>query len=341
MRKFFFTWTALFLFTAISASAQSPAPLSIFKDCEFCPEMLVIPTGEFMMGVSRTGAAVPHAQHNVPSEKPRHKVTIGYEFAIGKFEVTAKEFAGFVEETSTKTGGKCGVRLADRGPQKHKFIGKLHPASKKLHGKNFVYISDGSFKQPGLKVIDRQPAVCISRIEAKAYLEWLSTKTGRRYRLPTEAEWEYATRAGTNTAFFWGKSMKQACRYSNFADKGSYYMGRAAARCREKINPLWTAPVGSYEANVWGLHDTVGNVQEMLEDCWHDNYRGAPTDGSPWMGPKCAYYIARGGDYELPISAMRSSERLFYGSETEPHDRYNLLGFRAAVSLSNNAWDKK
>jgi len=327
---------------AVPAAAQDMKPYSSFKDCETCPEMVLIAPGEFMMGATDKDARITYAEYNVPSERPRHKVSFAYAFAIGKYEVTVGELAQYAAETGVKPGGKCGIRAADFGPQQGKYVGTLHPDnSNDDHGPNFVIISDGAFDQPGLEVTDRHPATCISREEAKAYLKWLSAKTGRSYRLATEAEWEYATRAGTDTPYFWGDSASKACAHANFADKVSFYQARVMAPCAESIKPLWAAPAGSYEPNAWGLHDTAGNVQEMLEDCWHENYKGAPADGSPWMDASCDYYIARGGDYELPFSAMRSAERLFYGSETEPHDRYNVLGFRAAVSMSDGAWDKK
>ncbi len=176
--------------------------------------------------------------------------------------------------------------------------------------------------------------MCVSRDEVKSYLEWLSARTSREYRLLSEAEWEYASRAGTDTTFFWGNKENKACRYANFGDRKSVYQARIAARCSEKIKPLWSASVGSYEPNAWGLFDTAGNVQEMVEDCWHDNYVGAPVDGSAWMEEKCEYYIARGGDYEHPAIVVRLAERLFYGASPA---RANIIGFRVAVSLGGAA----
>ncbi len=317
----------------------APAPLSTFKDCDHCPEMVVIPAGSFMMGAGPGDAKVAYDQYDIPSELPRHQVKIGYEFAIGKFEVTVDEFAAFVSDTGIKTGGNCMIRETDTGPQKGRYIGTLNPTLDTGGGVDAVGISDGTFAQPGEKVTEREPATCISRNEAEAFLGWLSAKTGRHYRLPTEAEWEYATRAGTDTAFFWGNSDKLTCRYANFADSGSYYFQGMAGPCREKIRPLWSAPAGSYAANPWGIYDTSGNVQEMLEDCWHDTYDGAPADGSPWQKADCHVYVARGGDYELVAENMRSADRLFYGDGKD--DRANFIGFRVAVTLGDGGWDKK
>jgi len=332
--KFVLAYGAALAALAIGpASAQDMTPHSSFKDCEHCPEMVVIPPGEFMMGSDND------------LEAPRHKVTIGYSFAIGAFEVTIGEYARFVEETGFQSGGVCVIRTPDKGKLKFKYTGTLHPDNAKYsQGPNLAYIADGVFNQPGYEHTDRHPATCLSRDEAKAYLDWLSERTGKRYRLPTEAEWEYATRAGSETQFFWGKNPNEACKYANHADKASVYQAWVASGCSEKVKPVWAAPAGSYEANPWGLFDTIGNVQEMLEDCWHKNYNGAPADGSPWMDEGCTLFIARGGDYELPAVVMRSAERLFYGISEDipdPHVRYNLLGFRAAVSLGGGAWDGK
>lgn len=312
----------------VATPAHSQEPLSTFSDCEDCPQMIVVPAGSFNMG-----------SDSVDGEKPIHQVTFDYSFALGVFSVTIDEFALFATETGFQNDGKCGVRLPDSGPQKHKYFGTIHPDYRHMDGGNFVFISDGSYAQPGLEVTGKHPAGCLSRIEAKQYLSWLSDRTGRQYRLPTEAEYEYATRAGTQTKFFWGNDGADACTFANFADLGSGYQAMALASCSDETPHLWASPVGSFEPNNWGFYDLVGNIQEMAEDCWHEDYNGAPADGSPWMEPSCDYYIGRGGDYELPTTSMRSSERLFYGEEGVEHDRYNLVGFRAAVSLQGNAWD--
>lgn len=339
------------LFAGNAHSGALPEPLSTFRDCDECPEMVVLPTGSFIMG------ATDQEQKDmfigfVPSEHPAREVSIGYPFAIGRFEVTTDQFTAYVEQTGAKVGGTCGIRLMEKGKLAKAFTGTRHPDDGKIPtGPFFVFISDGSFEQPGLPVTGNQPAVCVSRIEILGYLDWLGEKTGRSYRLPSEAEWEYAARAGTRTIGFWGDDLGKACDYANFGDRNSGYQAGMAAPCGEAISPAWTAAVGSYEPNGWGIHDMAGNVQELTADCWFDSYEGAPADGAPRLKEDCSLYVARGGDYQLLHVSMRASERLFYGYVAESNSvegpdaadngRSNVMGFRVAVSLDDTAWDKR
>lgn len=321
-----------------------------FRGCEDCPEMVMIAPGSFEMGATET------EQDNafigfVPQEQPRHQVTIRYPFALGKFEVTVAEFDAYIQATNAPTAGICGVRLAEAGPLAEKFSGTRHPeSSKDIYGPYFVYITDGSYAQPGMPVQPRQPAVCVSRNEVLGYLKWLRGKTGHAYRLPTEAEWEYAARAGTSSVAFWGDDLSHACGYANFADKASGYQAGEAAPCAEAVRADWTAEVGSYRPNEWGLYDMAGNVQEMLQDCWLPDYATAPTDGSPVRSLTCQLFAARSGDYVSLYVAMRSSARMTFGYDpqmemvqgpTEALDiRSNVVGFRVALSLGAEAWDR-
>lgn len=335
--------TALAVVFLSSGMAVSNEPLSTFKDCDECPKMVILPQGKFIMGATKKEQKHMFIGH-VAAEHPAHQVTISYTFAIGRYEITTDEFAAFAKESKMKIGGTCGIRLMEKGPLARKFKGTRHPDSGKVQtGPFYTYITDGSFAQPGLPISGRQPAVCVSRREISGYLDWLNAKTGRNYRLPSEAEWEYAARAGTKTIGFWGNSLSKACAYANFGDKKSGYQAGMIAPCAESISPSWSAEVGSYKPNPWGLHDMSGNVQELTADCWHDTYQGAPDDGSVWAKPDCSLYVARGGDYELMHISMRASERLFYGyvegeSAIEGKDagnngRSNVMGFRIAVSL--------
>jgi formylglycine-generating enzyme required for sulfatase activity len=332
---------------AASAAGGAGQP---FRDCEHCPEMVPVPPGTFMMGVSPKEAK---QLKYVQGAEPQHKVTIGYPFAIGRFEVTVEEFDAYVNETGAKVGGKCGIRVMESGPRAFKYSGTLVPGGDKTESAPYaIYIGDGSYAQPGLPITGRQPAVCVSRNEIKGYLAWLSEKSGKHYRLPTEAEWEYAYRAGTSTMNFWGNDFSKTCEYANFADRKSGYQAAPAASCAEKIHPDWTAEVGSYKPNPWGLYDMPGNAQETVEDCLHENYVGAPADGSPWTKPDCVVFVARGGDYELTQFSMRASERLLFGYVENADDgmwtrqegsdeRFNIMGFRVAVSLDGTSWDKE
>jgi formylglycine-generating enzyme required for sulfatase activity len=159
----------------------------------------------------------------------------------------------------------------------------------------------------------RRPVVRVSWNDAVAYAEWLSQQTGKRYRLPTEAEWEYAARAGTETAYWWGKEMKQGV--ANWIGWDSGWDGKR------------TAPVGSFKPNAFGLYDTAGNAAEWVQDCRHENYERAPMDGSAWErkdGGDCGRRGIRSGAWRLSQDYMRSSIR-FWNS---PNYRGSAIGFR-------------
>lgn len=331
---------------AASSDARAGTP---FRDCEHCPEMVPLPPGSFMMGASQKEMK---RLRYVQWATPQHEVTIGYPFAIGRFEITVDEFDAYVKETGAGVGGKCGIRTIESGPNKFKYSGTPVPGGDKTESAPYaIYISDGSYAQPGLPVTGRQPAVCVSRNDMKDYLDWLSMKANKHYRLPTEAEWEYAYRAGTDLFNYWGDDFKQTCDYANFADRKSGYQAGMAASCSEKIHPDWTAEVGSYKPNSWGLYDMGGNAQEAVEDCFHKSYQRAPADGSPWTEPDCVLFAARSGDYELTQFSMRGSERLLFGYTDDTDDgmwnrdegsdeRFNVMGFRVALSLDDKSWDK-
>jgi formylglycine-generating enzyme required for sulfatase activity len=159
-----------------------------------------------------------------------------------------------------------------------------------------------------------RPVINVSWLDAKAFVTWLSQKTGKTYRLPSEAEWEYAARAGTNTAFWWGRDV-----------------GSRQANCREcnTGSGQQTSPVGSYKPNPFGLYDTAGNAAEWVEDCWNDNYRGAPTNGSAWNAGQCRLHGLRGGAYDSQAKSVRSTARFRYDTDV----RYSANGFRVVREL--------
>ena len=159
-----------------------------------------------------------------------------------------------------------------------------------------------------------RPAINVSWIDAKAFVTWLSQKTGKTYRLPSEAEWEYAARAGTDSTYWWGGDL-----------------GTRQANCAEcKTNEAQkTMPAGSFKANPFGLFDTAGNVAEWVEDCWNDNYRGAPTNGSAWLAGQCNLRVLRGGAFDSQARYLRSASRFRYDSDV----RYSANGFRVVREL--------
>jgi formylglycine-generating enzyme required for sulfatase activity len=158
----------------------------------------------------------------------------------------------------------------------------------------------------------RRPVINVNWDDAQQYVRWLSTKTGRQYRLPSEAEWEYAARAGTTTAYYWGDAIGH---------------GHAICKdCDSQWDNTQTAPVGSFAPNPWGLYDMAGNVWQLTQDCYHHGYRKAPTDGSAWAAADCAERVERGGSSLALSRIVRSAYRNKHTLET----RYTLTGFRLA-----------
>jgi len=157
-----------------------------------------------------------------------------------------------------------------------------------------------------------RPVIYVSWQDSRNYAAWLSEQTNKRYRLPTEAEWEYAARAGTESAYWWGNGFISGM--ANCSDCGSQWDFEQAA------------PVGSFKPNPFGLYDTAGNVWEWVEDCWHENYVGAPSEGTMWgkeNGGKCAQRVIRGGSYARERDFLRSSYR-WSGDDVGRHG----MGFR-------------
>ena len=175
-----------------------------------------------------------------------------------------------------------------------------------------------------------KPVMNITWDDARAYAQWLSDQTGQRYRLPTEAEWEYAARGGSDTSRFWGDDPNQACRYANVADrtlKSKMNYTRPIHECEDKH--VQSAPVGSFAPNAFGLHDMLGNVWEWTEDCWAANYDGAPSDTRARLDGDCNQRAIRGGSWLLFPKAVRSANRLRY----QQSQFTNRLGFRVVREM--------
>lgn len=216
-------------------------------------------------------------------EGPQHKVTIAKPFAVGKFAVT------FAEWDACVAAGGCGAhRPGDQG-----------------WGRG-----------------DR-PVINVSWNDAKSYLDWLSRKTAKRYRLLSEAEREYVTRAGSTAQFWWGPTITPD--QANYDGTASVYAGGAKGKYTEK-----TVPVKSYQPNPFGLYQVHGNVWEWVEDCWNDNYDGAPADGSAWITDNCSLRVLRGGSWGIDPRTLRAAFRSRYFSTFR--DAYT--GFRIARSVN-------
>ena len=296
------------MLTASSSVANEPES---FRHCQNCPEMVVIPTGVFHMGTpdsitQKEGVKTKRAKR----ERPVHPVRIERRFALGKFEVTRKQYSDFIAATDYSAPGGC----------------------KYWTGHKFEIADDKNWKDPGYLQADDHPAVCISWNDAKAYTKWLAARTGKAYRLPSEAEWEYAARAGAGTARFWGNDPAKACKYANVFDTSGAASGEFPTMAPHQCDDGYeqTSPVGSYSANAFGLHDTAGNAWEWNEDCWHKSYTGAPSNSRAWMADgRCNQRIVRGGSWISISRYVRSGNR----SKINTDSRIYRNGFRVALTL--------
>ena len=288
-----------FVRASMREEVKGPAVGEHFRDCPECPEMVVVPAGSFMMG------APAGETYRYDSEGPVHRVRIGDRFAVGVKEVTREEYRRFVSVTGHSMGDTC---VYTSGIRKR-----------------------WNWENPGYEQTDGHPVVCVSWEDAKAYVRWLRERTGAGYRLLSESEWEYVARAGSSTARYWGdirpEGESESCRYSNLMSQ-EWSFDPGVLSCNDGY--LYTAPVGSYGANGFGLHDVLGNVWEWVEDCWHDNYRGAPNDGSAWENGDCSRRVLRGGSWSSEPWHLRSAIRIW----SVAGGRSNFYGIRVARTLT-------
>ena len=292
---------------AFVKALQEHPPGATFRDCAQCQEMVVVPSGSYEMG----SPAFEKGRYD--SEGPVHRVTIAEPFAVGVYEVTRGEFERFAQETGYLSGGGDGCWFFWRAESDGKFEKD----------------SDRNWRAPGYAQTDQHPVVCVNWRDAQVYVKWLSRKTGESYRLLSEAEWEYVARGGTQTAWYWGDDKTAQCRHANGFDRsaGQRYPKWKTAKCDD--GAVDTSEVGKYKANGFGLHDVSGNVWEWVEDCWNENYAGAPTDGSAWTSGNCKKRVLRGGSWHNEPWSLRSAYRFGNGSG----GRDNYYGFRVARTL--------
>jgi formylglycine-generating enzyme required for sulfatase activity len=275
------------------------------------PAMVVIPTGSFQMGAS------DNDEDRIDAETPQHAVTIGKGFAMARSAITVGQFREFVRASG------------------------YVPDSVKLGGASVYDERSGAMRDDanatwqddyaGRKAEDNLPVVNISWNDAKAYTDWLSQRTGKAYRLPSEAEFEYALRGGTTTRYWWGDGVPTH-PVENLTGSGDRSRSgrRWSHAFRGYRDGYWgPAPVMSFAPNPFGLYDINGNVSEWAADCWHDNYVRAPADGSAWLNPGCTAHVVRGGSWgsspEQVISAYRQG--------TNSDVRSGRVGFRVVREL--------
>jgi formylglycine-generating enzyme required for sulfatase activity len=288
--------------------AAHPQPGSTLKDCADCPELVVIPAGRFTMGSRPTEQALANAadvsKTHTDRESAQHAVSVR-SFAAGKYAVTKGEFAAFAQAKGYQTEAEAGDGC----------FGWTGTEWKKDKAYNW--------RSVGFAQSNDHPVVCVSWNDAQAYIQWLNQTSGKAFRLLSEAEREYATRAGTQTAFWWGDSINTSKANYN----GNFqYNGSPKGQYRQA-----TVPVGSFNANPFGLYNVHGNVWEWTEDCFHDNYNGAPTDGSAWT-TNCGgteRRAIRGGSWTSFPAFLRSASRFSY----TPNSRVGFTGLRVARTL--------
>ncbi|WP_176648526.1 SUMF1/EgtB/PvdO family nonheme iron enzyme [Duganella sp. SG902] len=255
------------------------------------PDLVLIPTGRFQMGShehEQAQAVKAGAQKNwLERELPQRWVGIEHSFAMGRYPVTVGQWRRFVKDTGWESQ------------------------------------SDTDWRAPGFAQTDEHPVVGVSWMDAQLYLRWLSEKTGQVYRLPTEAEWEYACRAGTRTAFSFGDTI--STEQANYDGHYTYNGGQRGAYVQG------TTKVGAYQPNPWGLFDMHGNVWEWTQDVVHDNYVGAPVDGSAWEeGGDPVRRVLRGGSWLYNPRYLRSAVRNGFSAVLAN----DIVGFRVARKLA-------
>lgn len=275
------------------------------------PSMVRIGAGQFLMGSDQD---IKFYDQIVKDHQPSHLVTLKA-FNLGKYEVTVKEFAQFIAATHYPASEKC----------------------IQMHDKNWFDEVPGSWQKNSTLGNEFEPVTCIGWKAAQAYVQWLAKETGRHYRLASEAEWEYAARAGSSSRFYWGEDGNQACRYANIADQA------AEARIKRDYDGLeskdhvgvvpcddqsgYASIVGMYLPNAFGLYDMIGNANEFVQDCYVDGYIGAPVDGSARENGECEERVLRGGAWHW--AAFTASQRIYM-----PEDFIGAIeGFRIAETL--------
>jgi formylglycine-generating enzyme required for sulfatase activity len=300
---------------AISAeNSNNFKAFDTFSDCDACSEMVVLPAGEYMMGATKNEfEAHPEYGYAYMDETPRHKEVVN-SFAIGKYDVTKRQFSEFSDESGF-VGAGCDV----------------------LENGRWRFDSHASWRDPGFLQTENDPVVCIAWEDATAYIKWLNDKlhasgSSRSYRLPTETEWEYAARAGVNDATYWGGNRLSQCKFENARNASSVRVfGVDTPRVECDTGFSRTAPVGSFNSNPWGLFDMLGNVHQWVADCSRVGYR-TPIPTAPALGAlDCSLRALRGASWATVPFSVRAAAR----AASKPTTRSSAYGFRLATDMQS------
>ena len=267
-----------------------------FRDCEACPVMVPLPAGRFLMGSAPEDRLIdPRTGKPATNDGPQHAVALPA-FAVGRYEITVGEYQAFVEATGHRNIDPCmGFTEPDR----------------------FSMSRDFDWDHIDTEQSDRHPVGCVSWFDAVAYTDWLSDRTGADYRLPTEAEWEYAARAGATTPYHWGVDEAAACTFANVRSPGAQSISQRQSES-DRVDGFpcddgaaAAAPVGQFRPNGFGLFDMQGNAWEWVADCNHKDYVGAPADGSAWLDDSgCQFGLIRGGSFLNRVERSSTTVRV-------------------------------
>lgn len=306
------------IFTPVALASEQMldhVPGAVFQDCTECPQMVVVPPGQQVIGSTPSETQTEGVPDDLAAtERPAHTVIIRQVFAASATEVTHAQYGAFVQETGYPDGDRC-------------FVWDLTA--------NTWNNRDGiTWRDPGFAQTDTHPVVCVSWTDAVAYTDWLSAKTGQRYRLLSEAAWEYAARAGTTTPRYWAGARDHACAHGNVNDLSRAAANAALSRAASEVfhcedGHRFTAPVATFTPNAFGLYDMIGNVWEWTADCFTANYDSASQDGAPRLDGDCTQRMNRGGSWADPPWRTRAAMREW----DPPHGRYAQTGFRVARDL--------
>lgn len=273
------------------------------------PTMVVMPTGNYIMG-SNNGAK---------NESPTHQVSIGYGFAVSENEISVKEFTQFIKDTNYKTDAQINnsSKIFDN-------------RTGRLKNKNHI---NWRHNYIGKKSKTNNPVIHVSWNDAHAYTNWLSDKTNKKYRMLSEAEFEYVLRAGSKSKYPWGDGtpIQITENLTGKKDKAKHNSRNTWKQGFDGYNDKhWgPAPIGSFIPNPFKLNDTAGNVMEWVTDCWHDSYTRAPINGMAWSNPGCQDHVIRGGSWSSAQNDFRSTHRF----KARANFTDARLGFRIAVDL--------
>ena len=232
-----------------------------------------------------------------------HRVHVAA-FAMSKYEVTRGQYAVFVKESGYLVESGCYTRE-----------------------KGLIDLNKGvGWQDPGFAQTDEHPVVCVNWKDATAYAKWLSSKAGKRFRLPSESEWEYAARAGTTTPQYWQPGTDATCAYANVMDataSGAMLgINWSTESCTDGF--AYTSPVGQFKPNAFGLYDMIGNAWEWTDDCYHASYNRAPVSGASWRATPCSRRVLRGGSWYFSPANNRAAMRY----DASGASRFSYNGFR-------------